>query len=89
MIKIIYVFGIFLSSLTFSYATEELVSSSETVESAFAAEWIGLIILSLIGFMFIYKSARQITKIKKLQTELDQYHTTVSSELDTIGGKNA
>ncbi len=89
MIKIIYVFGMFLGSLTLGYATEASVSSSETVKSGFAVEWIGLIVLAVIGFIFIYRSARQIKKIKKLQAELDGYHTTVSSELDTIGGRNA
>lgn len=89
MIKIIYLLGMFWGSLTLVYATEVLDESSTNSETVFAAEWIGLIVLALIGFVFIYRSSRQLRKIKALQKKLDTYQTDVSHELDTIGGKDA
>ena len=85
MSKIIYIFGMFWGSLTSVYAIEFSANS----EAGLSVEWIGLIVLTFIGFIFIFRSARQIKKIKKLQEELDMYHKTVSSELNTIGGKDA
>ena len=89
MSKIIYLWGIFLGSLTLLHATEVLVRSSANSNSGFTVEWIGLIVLALTGFIFIFRSAQQINKIKKLQEELDTYQATVTRELDTIGGKDA
>ena len=89
MSKIIYLFGMFSGSLTLLHATEVLVRSSANSKSDFSVEWLGLIILAFTGFIFIFRSAQQIKKIKKLQKELDTYQTTVTRELDTIGGKDA
>ena len=89
MRKKIYILGMFLGSLTLVQATEVLVRSTANSEAGLTVEWIGLIILALTGFIFIWRSAQQIKKIKKLQNELDTYQTTVASELDTIGGKDA
>lgn len=89
MSKIIYLLGMFSGSLTLLHATEVLVRSSANNEAGFTVEWIGLIVLAFTGFIFIFRSAQQIKKIKKLQEELDTYQTTVTRELDTIGGKDA
>ena len=89
MSKIIYLLGMFSGSLTLLHATEVLVRSSANNEAGFTVEWIGLIVLAFTGFIFIFRSAQQIKKIKKLQKELDTYQTTVTRELDTIGGKDA
>ena len=84
-----YILGIFIGNITFIPAAKILVQSSENTTSVFTAEWIGLIFLSIIGFLFIYRSSEQIKKVKKLQEELTTYQTTVSSELDMIGEKDA
>ena len=89
MIKMMYLLGMFVGNSTLVYATEILIHSSKKSEVGFAVEWIGLIVLAIIGFIFIYRSRKQIKKIKKLQEELDTYQTTVTRELDTIGGKDA
>ena len=84
MIRMMYMFGIFVMNSTFIAATN--LGQNEPV---FLYEWIGLILLSFIGLLFILRSAKQIKKINKLQEELNTYHTNLSDELDTIGGKNA
>ncbi len=89
MSKRIYILGMFLSSLTLLHATEVLVQPAVNMGTDFTVEWIGLIVLACMGFIFIFRSAQQIKKIKKLQEELDTYQTTVTRELDTIGGKDA
>ena len=89
MIKKIFIVGISPYSLTHLYANEVLAQTVQNSSVVFSLEWIALILLSLIGFTFIYKSARQIKKIKTLQKELDTYHVTVSDELHTLGGENA
>ena len=89
MSKIIYLLGILSGSLTFVNATEVLVRSSAKGESIFSVEWLGLIVLAFTGFIFIFRSALQIKKIKRLQEKLDTYQMTVTRELDTLGGKDA
>ena len=89
MINKIFIVGMLTSSLTFVYANAVLVQSVQQSKVDLSLEWMGLILLSVIGFIFIYRSARQIQKIKILQKELDTYHTTVTNELDTLGGKDA
>ena len=89
MIRKIFIIGTLANSLTYLYANEVLAQPVQNSNAVFSLEWIGLILLSLIGFTFIYKSARQIQKIKTLQKELDTYHTTLSDELNTLGGDNA
>lgn len=89
MSKIIYLLGMFLGSLILVHATEVLARSSVNSEVGLTVEWIGLVVLAFIGFIFIFRSARQIKKIKKLQEELNTYQITVSNELDTIGVENA
>lgn len=88
MIKIIYVSAVFLGGLSLSYASEVMVQSSDQ-KVGITPEWIGIILLSFIGFIFIARSALQIQKIKKLQKELNTHQSTLSDELDTIGGSNA
>ena len=89
MIKKIYVFGVLLAHLTLVNASELSVSSSKNSEVYIPIEWIALIILSLTGFIFIYRRAQQIKEIKELQKKLNKDQTNVSHELNIIGGKDA
>ena len=84
MIKMIYILGIFVLNITFISAAN--LGKQEPVLSL---EWIGLILLSFIGLLFIVRSTLQIKKIKKLQEQLNTHQITLSDELDTIGGRNA
>ena len=52
-------------------------------------QWIGLWLLALAGFLLVYRSAKQISKIKALQKKVEVYQTKVESEIDTIGEKHA
>jgi len=84
VIKIIYILGIFVLNTTFIAAAN--LGKQEPVLSL---EWIGLILLSFIGLLFIVRSTLQIKKIKKLQEELNTHQVTLTNELNTIGGDNA
>ena len=84
MIKIIYILGIFVLNITFISA-----ANLEKQEPVLSLEWIGLILLSFIGLLFIVRSTLQIKKIKKLQDELNTHQINLSDELDTIRGTNA
>ncbi len=53
------------------------------------SEWIGLLILALIGFLLIFRSARQISKIKILQNEVERYQNKVGSEMKNMETKDA
>ena len=48
-------------------------------------EWLALIILALAGLFLVYRSARQINKIKKLQKKLETYQEKVATQMDYIG----
>ncbi len=50
-------------------------------------EWLGLLFLALAGFILIYRSAKQITKIKKLQEKVTKYQAKIEGEVDRIGEK--
>ena len=84
MIKTIYILELFVLNITFISAAN--LGKQEPILSL---EWIGLILLSFIGFIFIVRSTLQIKKIKKLQEELNIHQITLSDELDTIGVENA
>ena len=53
------------------------------------SEWLGLIFLALAGFLLVYRSARQMSKIKALQDEVSKYQTKVEGEMDYMGEKHA
>lgn len=52
-------------------------------------EWLGLIFLALAGFLLVYRSARQMSKIKALQDEVNKYQTKIETEVDYMGKKHA
>jgi len=52
-------------------------------------QWIGLLLLALAGFLLVYRSAKQISKIKVLQRKVEAYQTKVEDEIDTMGEKHA
>lgn len=52
-------------------------------------EWVGLLILALAGFLLVYRSAKQISKIKTLQQKVETYQNKVENEIDSIGDKDA
>jgi arginine exporter protein ArgO len=64
-----YILGIFLVNITFIAVSKILVQASETSVSVFTVEWFGLIFLSFVGTLFIYRAARPIRKMNKLQEE--------------------
>ena len=77
-----------------------IASSSEITEEAFFvrlqrfwhnldSEWLGLIFLALAGFLLVYRSARQMSKIKSLQEEVSKYQTKIEGEMNSMGEKHA
>ena len=48
-------------------------------------EWLALIVLALAGLLLVYRSTRQISKIKKLQKKLETYQKKVETQMDYIG----
>jgi len=48
------------------------------------SEWLGLIFLALAGFLLVFRSARQMSKIKSLQEEVSKYQTKIEGEMDTM-----
>jgi len=50
-------------------------------------EWIGLIFLALAGFILVYRSARQMSKIKSLQEEVTKYQSKIEGEMEHLGHK--
>ena len=53
------------------------------------SEWLGLIFLALAGFLLVYRSAKQISKIKSLQKEVSKYQNKIEGEMNTMGDKHA
>ena len=49
------------------------------------SEWIGLLVLAFVGFMLILRSAKQISKIKHLQQEVEAYQQTMSTKVQSMG----
>jgi len=50
-------------------------------------EWFALIVLALIGLLLVYRSTRQVAKIKALQKRLEQHQDGLRTEVDLIGGR--
>jgi hypothetical protein len=48
------------------------------------SEWLGLIFLALAGFLLVFRSARQMSKIKSLQEEVSKYQTKIEGEMNTM-----
>lgn len=49
------------------------------------SEWLGLIFLALAGFLLIYRSNRQISKIRALQKEVEVYQSKIENDIEGIG----
>ena len=50
-----------------------------------ANEWLALLVLAIAGLLLVYRSTRQINKIKKLQEKLESYQEKVENQMDYIG----
>jgi hypothetical protein len=55
------------------------------VNKSISKEWLALLILAIVGLLLVYRSTRQITKIKKLQETLEIYQEKVEGQMDQIG----
>jgi len=53
------------------------------------AKWLGLIFLALAGFSLVYRSARNMSKIKALQNEVSKYQTKAERKMNYMGEKHA
>lgn len=49
------------------------------------SEWIGLVFLALAGFLLIYRSNRQISKIRALQKEVEVYQSKIENDIAGMG----
>jgi len=45
------------------------------------SEWIGLLVLAFVGFVLILRSAKQISKIKHLQQEVEEYQQNMNTKV--------
>ena len=68
---------------------EQIYTKVNTFWKTIDMAWIGLFILALVGLLLVYRSTRQIAKIKKLQQKVESYQTKIESQLGSIGDKNA
>ena len=50
-------------------------------------EWFALIVLAVIGLLLVYRSTRQVAKIKVLQKRLEKHQDRLNTEVDLIGGR--
>ena len=60
-----YLLGIFFGNIAFVVVANALVQPSSTNVSAFNVEMIGLILLSVIGALWLYKVVGQIKKFNE------------------------
>jgi hypothetical protein len=51
-------------------------------------EWIALIILAIAGLLLVYRSAKQISKIRGLQKKVEDYQYKVEKEISEMGDKD-
>ncbi len=51
------------------------------------SEWIALLFLALAGFMLIYRSNRQISKIRTLQKEVELYQSKIEEDIEDMKEK--
>ena len=77
------------NSNTLQKQMQTLDTNMETKQKPFYrsidVEWLALILLALAGLALVYRSARQLTKIKKLQKEIAKYQLILEDEVDTMG----
>ena len=69
--------------------TKTTSASLQNFWKNFDSEWIGLLILALAGLLLIFRSARQVSKIKNLQNEVEQYQNKVGNEMKNMETKDA
>jgi len=56
--------------------------------STYSTEWLAIIALAVIAFIFIFRSMRQIQKIKTLQKTLNKQQQETHQQLDELGEKH-
>jgi len=61
------------------------VVKKDSLIKGLSNEWLALIVLALAGLLLVYRSTRQINKIKKLQQKLEMYQEKVETQMDYIG----
>lgn len=63
---------------------KEKVDGLELFWKELDSEWLGLLFLALAGFILIYRSAIQISKIKELQQEVSKYQSKLEKEVNDL-----
>jgi hypothetical protein len=66
---------------------KEIQNSQRKKESFFNSmdkKWMAIILLSLVGLMLLYRSAKQLTKIRILQKEVAKYQIILEDEVNQI-----
>jgi len=62
-----------------------VITKKKTFLSGIDTEWVALILLALAGLVLVYRSARQLVKIRTLQKELAKYQIILEDEVDNMG----
>ena len=77
------------NSNTLQKEMQTLTRNMETKQKPFYrsidVEWLALLLLAFAGLVLVYRSASQLTKIKKLQKEIAKYQLILEDEVDTLG----
>ena len=77
------------NSNTLQKEMQTLTTNMETKQKPFYrsidVEWLALLLLAFAGLVLVYRSASQLTKIKKLQKEIAKYQLILEDEVDTLG----
>lgn len=68
---------------------DTLLAGIEQYWRTLDSEWWGLIFLALAGFLLVYRSAKQMSKIKSLQEEVSKYQTKIEGEMNNMGETRA
>ncbi len=66
----------------------EMLSNIKQFWDDLSSEWLGLILLALAGLLLVYRSTKQMSKIKKLQNEVSGYQSKIEGEMSYMGKKN-
>lgn len=67
---------------------QKQIQTLETEQKSFFSDidtkWIALILLALVGFILVYRSAQQLTKIRRLQKEIAKYQIILEDEVNSM-----
>jgi hypothetical protein len=61
------------------------IVKSDSIIDGIVNEWLALVILALAGLLLVYRSNRQINKIKTLQKKLERYQEKIETQMDHMG----